>query len=139
MEVYEMKKSRRQIAREQAIIGIYQHLLVDNTIEDIYGFLSENDVLLNDEDLMRFSKWLVKTTIDNYQSYRMLIEKYLKKGWTIDRISKMEQAILLIAVCEILESYLDAKIVINEAVINAKEFCDEDSYKFINGVLHKIV
>ena len=42
-----MKKSRRQIAREQAIIGIYQHLLVDNTIEDIYGFLSENDVLLN--------------------------------------------------------------------------------------------
>lgn len=139
MEVYEMKKSRRQIAREQAIIGIYQHLLVDNTIEDIYGFLSENDVLLNDEDLMRFSKWLVKTTIDNYQSYRMLIEKYLKKGWTIDRISKMEQAILLIAVCEILESDLDEKIVINEAVINAKEFCDEDSYKFINGVLHKIV
>ncbi|MEE0967139.1 MAG: transcription antitermination factor NusB [Bacilli bacterium] len=134
-----MKKSRRQIAREQAIIGIYQHLLVDNTIEDIYGFLSENDVLLNDEDLMRFSKWLVKTTIDNYQSYRMLIEKYLKKGWTIDRISKMEQAILLIAVCEILESDLDEKIVINEAVINAKEFCDEDSYKFINGVLHKIV
>lgn len=139
MEVYEMKKSRRQIAREQAIIGIYQHLLVDNTIEDIYGFLSENDVLSNDEDLMRFSKWLVKTTIDNYQSYRMLIEKYLKKGWTIDRISKMEQAILLIAVCEILESDLDEKIVINEAVINAKEFCDEDSYKFINGVLHKIV
>lgn len=134
-----MKKSRRQIAREQAIIGIYQHLLVDNTIEDIYGFLSENDVLSNDEDLMRFSKWLVKTTIDNYQSYRMLIEKYLKKGWTIDRISKMEQAILLIAVCEILESDLDEKIVINEAVINAKEFCDEDSYKFINGVLHKIV
>lgn len=134
-----MKKSRRQIAREQAIIGIYQHLLVDNTIEDIYGFLSENHVLLNDEDLMRFSKWLVKTTIDNYQSYRMLIEKYLKKGWTIDRISKMEQAILLIAVCEILESDLDEKIVINEAVINAKEFCDEDSYKFINGVLHKIV
>ena len=134
-----MKKTRRQIAREQAIIGIYQHLLVDNTIEDIYGFLSENDVLLNDEDLMRFSKWLVKTTIDNYQSYRMLIEKYLKKGWTIDRISKMEQAILLIAVCEILEADLDEKIVINEAVINAKEFCDEDSYKFINGVLHKIV
>ena len=51
----------------------------------------------------------------------------------------MEQAILLIATCEVLESELDEKIIINEAVINAKEFCDEDSYKFINGVLHKII
>lgn len=134
-----MKKSKRQIAREQAIIGIYQHLLVDNTVEDIYAFLNENEVLNNNEESMEFSKWLVKTTIDNYQSYKMLIEKYLKKGWTIDRISKMEQAILLIATCEVLESELDEKIIINEAVINAKEFCDEDSYKFINGVLHKII
>ena len=134
-----MKKSKRQIAREQAIIGIYQHLLVDNTVEDIFAFLNENEVLNNNEESMEFSKWLVKTTIDNYQSYKMLIEKYLKKGWTIDRISKMEQAILLIATCEVLESELDEKIIINEAVINAKEFCDEDSYKFINGVLHKII
>ena len=71
-----MKKSKRQIAREQAIIGIYQHLLVDNTVEDIYAFLNENEVLNNNEESMEFSKWLVKTTIDNYQSYKMLIEKY---------------------------------------------------------------
>ena len=51
----------------------------------------------------------------------------------------MEQAILLIAICEIMESDLDERIIINEAVINAKAFCDETSYKFINGVLHKVL
>lgn len=134
-----MKKSKRQIAREKAIIGIYQFLLVNSTIEDIYEFLYSYRILAENEECINFSKWLVSTTINNYSSYKQLIEKYLKKGWTIDRISKIEQAILLIATCEILESDLDVKIIINEAVINAKEFCDEDSYKFINGVLHKII
>ena len=62
----------------------------------------------------------------------------LKKGWSFDRLNKMEQAILLVATCELLESELDKSIVINEAVINAKQYCDEDSYKFINGVLTAI-
>lgn len=133
-----MKKSKRQVAREKAVIGVYQYLF-GNTIEDIYEYLHSIGVLEQNPDSMEFSKWLVNTTIDNYDSYKQLIEKYLKKGWTIDRISKIELAILLVATCEILESELDIEIVINEAVINAKLFCDEDSYKFINGVLHKIV
>ena len=51
----------------------------------------------------------------------------------------MERAILLIATCELLESELPKTIVINEAVINAKKFCDDDSYKFINGVLSQVI
>jgi N utilization substance protein B len=88
---------------------------------------------------MEFAKWLVDTTIQNYDSYKILIEKYLKQGWNFERLSAMERAILLIATCEILDSKLDERIIINEAIINAKEFCDEDSYKFINGVLHKVI
>lgn len=134
-----MEKSKRQIAREKAIIGIYQYLLVDNSIEDISQFLNEEETLVKNEETMNFAKWLIETTIHNFDSYKALIGKYLKKGWTFDRIGKMEQAILLIATCEILESDLDERIIINEAVINAKEFCDEDSYRFINGVLNKII
>lgn len=51
----------------------------------------------------------------------------------------MEKAILMIAACELLESDLPKTIVINEAVLNAKKFCDDDSYKFINGVLGQII
>lgn len=134
-----MSKTKRQIAREKAIIGIYQYLLVDSSLDDIYAFLNEDTTLKNDEKSMSFSKWLIQTTINNIDSYKSIISKYLKTGWTFDRLGLMEQAILLIASCEILDSDLDERIIINEAVINAKEFCDSSSYKFINGVLHKLL
>lgn len=134
-----MSKSKRQIARCQAIISIYQYLLVDQSREDIVIFLNEDETLRKDPKSMDFALWLIDTTIENIDSYKGIISKYLKEGWTFERLSYMEQAILLIAACEILESDLDVRIIINEAVINAKEFCDETSYKFINGVLHKLV
>lgn len=134
-----MEKSRRQIARETATIGIYQNLLVESSLEDIYHFLSENETLAKSQESMEFAKWLVEKTVQNRKSYQDLIEKHLKKGWTFTRLSVMERAILLIATCELLESELPKTIVINEAVINAKKFCDDDSYKFINGVLSQVI
>ena len=134
-----MEKTRRQIARETATIGIYQNLLVESSLEDIYHFLSENETLAKNQESMEFAKWLVEKTVQNRKSYQDLIEKHLKKGWTFTRLSVMERAILLIATCELLESELPKTIVINEAVINAKKFCDDDSYKFINGGLSQVI
>lgn len=134
-----MEKTRRQIAGEKATIGVYQNLLVDSSLEDILTFLSEEKTLTKSEETMAFSRWLVETTLQNKESYQTLIEKHLKKGWKFERLSMMEKAILMIAACELLESDLPKTIVINEAVLNAKKFCDDDSYKFINGVLGQII
>ena len=134
-----MEKTRRQIAREKATIGVYQNLLVDSSLEDILTFLSEEKTLTKSEETMAFSRWLVETTLQNKESYQTLIEKHLKKGWKFERLCMMEKAILMIASCELLESDLPKTIVINEAVLNAKKFCDDDSYKFINGVLGQII
>ncbi len=102
-------------------------------------FLNEEKTLTKSEETMAFSRWLVETTLQNKESYQTLIEKHLKKGWKFERLSMMEKAILMIAACELLESDLPKTIVINEAVLNAKKFCDDDSYKFINGVLGQII
>ena len=134
-----MEKTRRQIAREKATIGVYQNLLVESSLEDILTFLNEEKTLTKSEETMAFSRWLVETTLQNKESYQALIEKHLKKGWKFERLSMMEKAILMIAACELLESDLPKTIVINEAVLNAKKFCDDDSYKFINGVLGQII
>ena len=134
-----MEKTRRQIAREKATIGVYQNLLVESSLEDILTFLNEEKTLTKSEETMAFSRWLVETTLQNKESYKTLIEKNLKKGWKFERLSMMEKAILMIAACELLESDLPKTIVINEAVLNAKKFCDDDSYKFINGVLGQII
>ena len=62
------------------------------------------------------------------------------EAWDISRIAKIDLAIMRLAVYEIL---FDPKIPdgtsINEAVELAKTFSSEDSSKFVNGVLGKIV
>lgn len=130
-----MEKTIRQIAREKAIIAIYQWLTVDASKEELNEYIHSDETLVKGKSADQFCCWLIDTVMENKDSYVLLLDTKLKKGWTFDRLNKMEQAILLVATCELLESELDKSIVINEAVINAKQYCDEDSYKFINGVL----
>lgn len=134
-----MERTYRKLAREKATIGIYQNLLVGSSLEDIEIFLKEDKKIAESEKTFLFASHLVETTLKNKESYQNLLEKHLKKGWTFDRLSPMEKAILLIATCELLESDLPKNIIINEAVNSAKTFCDDDTYKFINGVLSKVI
>ena len=66
-----------------------------------------------------------------------IINKNLK-DWSFDRLGYIEQAILLLATHEITAGEVQKPVVINEAVEFAKKYCDEDSYKFINGVLDRL-
>ncbi len=62
------------------------------------------------------------------------------ENWTIERFSKVDLAILRLAVLEI--RYVDSipeAVSINEAVELAKKYGTEESPKFVNGVLGKIV
>ncbi|MDE5602917.1 MAG: transcription antitermination factor NusB, partial [Helicobacter sp.] len=57
------------------------------------------------------------------------------KEWNFSRIGEMEKAILRLGVYEIIYTPTDKAIVINEALEIAKNFCNDNSTKFINGVL----
>lgn len=59
-------------------------------------------------------------------------------NWDLERISSVERNILRIALYEI-ENEIPPGVAINEAVELAKEFGNEDSYSFINGILGKRV
>lgn len=134
-----MIKMQRQIAREQAVIGIYQYLLVDATMEEIETSMLDNKKLKNDEDAFAYCKQLIETTIENKDQYQEEIVKHLKSGWKIERLSMMERAILLIGACELLDIEIPKSVVLNEAVLLAKKYCDDESYKFVNGILHAII
>lgn len=68
-----------------------------------------------------------------------LISINLKKDWSIERISKVNIAILKIAIYEIKYMKLPFKVAINEAVELAKKYGDDSSPVFINGVLASVV
>lgn len=82
----------------------------------------------------------VVTAIDSLQGeIDEIISKYLKKGWSISRISRPSLAILRLAVYEI--KYLDSvpqRVSINEAVELSKKYSIGES-KFVNGVLGAFV
>ena len=68
-----------------------------------------------------------------------LIEKNLKSDWKIERISKIDLAILKLAIYEIKYKDIPFKVVINEAVELAKEYGEDSSKNFVNGILASIV
>lgn len=65
---------------------------------------------------------------------------YLKKGWTLDRLTLIDKNILRLGLYEL--RYFEetpARVAVNEALELAKAFSDESSVKFINGVLTNFV
>ncbi len=68
-----------------------------------------------------------------------LISKNLKKDWTLQRISKVNIAILKIAIYEIKYKDIPFKVAINEAVELAKKYGEDKSKNFVNGILASIV
>ena len=116
--------------REKIVFALYQHLLLHKDLNACFEDNFESD---NDEFLTAIREDLA----NNKDVYITEISKHLNK-WTFDRLNLVEQAIILEAVSEIHLGLNDTAVVIDEAVILAKQYCDEESYKYINGVLDHI-
>lgn len=71
------------------------------------------------------------------------IDNYIKensKDWKINRIAKVDLAVLRVAISEILyNDSIPSSVSINEAVEISKKYSNEDSHKFINGILGTVV
>lgn len=131
MAKYKIPFNRHQ-AREIAMECVYQHLLLNKDIRRcVLDALKTNQI-----DGYLYS--LTMGTIENEEEYKKEISKYLRKDWDFDRLSKLDQAILLISLQDIKENMIEKPIVINEAITLAKEYCDDESYKMINGILDHI-
>lgn len=130
----------RKIARELAFKVIFsvdfQHENED--VEKLIMNLEDETKEITQED-KGYINDIVKGVMAKKEELDEKIRKYLK-GWTMDRISKTDLAILRLAIYEI--TYRDDipyKVSVNEAVELAKTFSDSTSSSFINGVLAGVV
>lgn len=119
--------------REAVVFFVYQFDFRSETIdEQISIYINSNEELKDDIDYFTNT---VKGIVANRDSLDESISKYLK-NWTLDRIPKLDKAILETAIYEI--SYnedIPTGVAINEAVKLAKKYGTDDSYSYINGVL----
>lgn len=77
--------------------------------------------------------------LKNKKEIHQLIEKFAPQ-WPIEKIAKVDRAILEIGIYEIAFTQDVPPVVsINEAIEIAKHFGDDNSPKFINGVLSSIM
>lgn len=117
--------------REKIVFSLYQHLLLHKNLNDCF----ENN--FEEDEINEYVRKIRDDILVNKDNYIEEISKYLHK-WKFERLNLVEQAILLETVSELKQKLNDQAVVIDEAVILAKEYCDDESYKFINGVLDNI-
>ena len=123
----------RKDAREFVMKYMYQMDINQKySLDDLELLLEEEKIDLDDRDFIDKS---LKLLISNVNDLDKVIEQFLK-GWTTNRIPRIDLAILRVAVNEInnLED-IPIGVSINEAVDMAKRYSTEESYRFINGVL----
>lgn len=119
----------RHKLREMGMTALYQSFLLNKDIKQS---------LYDNSDSNEIDPFLYTITIDamKYKDiYVAKINEALRDDWSFDRLGYVEQAILIMASCELDLEVSPRPIVIDEAITLAKKYCDEETYKLINGVL----
>ena len=69
----------------------------------------------------------------NLPRFNEILQKFV--SYDVKAIKNLEYTILLMGVRELLTGKIEHKIVLQESINLAKEYCGSSTYKFINGVL----
>lgn len=129
---------KRTQTRELAFRLIYSsEVQKEMEEEQVTLFLEENAI--EDKEEISYINTLYQGIKENKEEITTLIANNLKEKWTMDRISKIDLAILEVAIFELIYSKLPYKVAINEAVELAKKYGDDSSKSFVNGILASIV
>lgn len=89
-------------------------------------------------DVRRYAETLVKNVAANLAGWDAVIEPTLR-AWKKERLACVDINILRLAAAEYAAGGVPRKVVMNEAIELAKRFGAEQSSRFVNGVLEKIL
>jgi N utilization substance protein B len=126
--------SARRKARKRALDFLYEADIRSGNAIDLLGTRGESDLSQGD-----YVMELLVGVSNNKEKIDELITTYAQ-GWDMDRMPAIDRNILRIALFEILfKNDLDDQVAASEAVEIASELSTEDSAKYINGVLGRII
>ncbi len=134
---------KRTRSRELALQMLYQAELAQaEELETLFsGFwerLEEAKTPADEPEVREYAEKLVRGVIANATAIDQSIERFAK-NWDVRRMAYVDRNILRMATYEM--CYTDdvpVKVAINEAVELAKRYGEDDSSKFVNGILDKI-
>lgn len=132
--VGEVRMKNRSELREISMKVLYQIYILENTNTsyEISELIKEQLEVEND-----FVNELVHGVIENQKSISEVANKYLV-DWNIERLSKVDKAILSIGIYELMYTETPSVVAINEAIELSKKYSDEKVTKMLNATLDKI-
>lgn len=128
---------RRRRAREIALQVLYSLDLrpdgnPDSALE-LFDFEGE------DHQVQSYAEGLVRGVWANRERIDLMLREYLT-GWRPERLVAVDRVIVQLSLFEgVLDAKIPIAVSISEAVELAKQFGTEDSSRFVNGVLGRIV
>jgi len=131
-----LKPSERRKARHLAVQAIYQWQMTQDNVGDIVEqFKLDQD--MKGADIQYFMELLGGVASQAARLDETFAPFLSRKLEDLDLVDK---AVLRLATFELLHRQdVPYKVVINEAIELAKSFAAEESHKFVNGVLDKVV
>lgn len=129
----------RRLARETALQVLFQRDLTKEsliTTEIVDRWAAEFVV---PEASRPFAQELVDGTIAHQDEIDQTIASYAQ-DWTLSRMANVDRNVMRLATYEILFCPdIPGRVSLNEAIELAKRFGGEESAKFVNGILDRVV
>jgi transcription antitermination factor NusB len=136
--------SSRRKAREAVLQILYQAEVGRRPLEQVIADYAEGPLphegppgLGWDEDAWQFIVRTARGAWEHRAEADELIGRYAE-DWSVDRLARVDLAILRLALYELLHTDTPPAVAINEAVELAHRYGTEDSSRFINGILGRI-
>lgn len=124
----------RSTARAHAMKLVYEWEMGGDGGEDTRFNLLE---VSSEEAEYGFMNGIFEGVVANQEKIDALISEFAR-GWTLDRLSRVDLAILRVAVYELMRKETPAAAIISEAVSLASEYSSEKATSFVNGVLGSV-
>jgi len=113
-------------------------------VKTLKSFKSDSDEysrllpIFKDEDDKDFAHNLLKRTLANSDAYKKYVVE-TASNWDEDRISDMDQLLMQMAICELLNfETIPVKVTLNEYIELSKDYSSQKSKIFINGIIDKL-
>jgi transcription antitermination factor NusB len=128
---------KRSKSREHALKVLYAiDIRGEGSKECLVDFFETQDI--TSEEIAEFTTYLVEGVQEKKNDIDLLIQKYAK-NWKLERMAVIDRNILRLSAFELLyDDSIPPKVSINEGIELAKKFGDQNSSKFVNGILDKI-
>lgn len=140
MEIIGGVEMSRKLARETAMTLIYQMDVNGSKAKEVLESFFDNTELELKKDEIEYIKSCVSGVEENITYINNYIERFLKPGWKINRIAKVDLAILRLGIYEMsIRTDIPDNVAINEAIELAKKYGGDESGSFINGILGNVL